>query len=461
MTPLEARSSCRKGHPCGGLFVACLALAACGPSASVHPDISASPVPESDRLPNPLGVYEQLGHLVGDRRFAAVGKFAYLPGPADSTYAVLALSLPNSALRFRREPPDFLARYRVAVVVGDSAAPAAQLSELEEVRVRTFRETSRRDESVVFQALLTLVPGEYPAEIDVRDLGSSAGFSGATDLRVPRFGPASISAPIVVYRARARPTRESPPSLILNPRATIELSGAESRVHLETLSDSDSLAILEARQDGQVLWTDTLALRPGEGRLRTAATPLDPERLPPGAVSLHARLAGKMTGDSTTVVVALLPDWPFVSYAEAMSHLRYAGTPDEIEALSNVPPEERAQQLHAFWKRKDPVPETSENEFFEEYFRRLQEANDRFSDGVNAGWLTDRGAVYVTLGPPDGVRGSLDARQGQERSQIWLYHKSLGFELRLVFVDQGGLGVLVLTAESRQAFHEAARTIRS
>lgn len=461
MTPLKGRSSCQKGHPRGGLFVAWLALAACGPSGSVHPDISASRVQERVRLPNPLRVYQQLGYLVGDARFAAVGKFVYLPGPADSTYAILALSLPNSALRFRREPPDFLARYQVTVVVGDSAAPAARLSELEEVRVRSFRETSRRDESVVFQGSLTLMPGEYPAEIEVHDLGSSAAFRVETDLRVPRFAPASITAPTVAYRAQPRSNRESPPSLILNPRATIEITGAASQVYLETVSDSDSLAILEARQDGQALWTDTLTLRPGEAGLWTAAAPLDPQRLPPGALSLNARLPDRMTGDSTTLVVALLPDWPFASYAEAISHLRYAGAPEEIEALSNVPPGERAQQLHTFWKRKDPVPETSENEFFQEYFRRLQEANDRFSDGLNAGWLTDRGAVYVSLGPPDEVRGSLEARQGQERSQIWLYRKALGFELRLVFVDRGGVGVFVLTPESRRAFDEAVRAIYS
>lgn len=450
---------CREGHPWGGLFIAWLVLAACGPSGSPGPDISVSPVAAREPLPNPLGVYRQLGCLVGNRRFAAVGKFVYLPGPADSTYAVLALSLPNNALRFHREPPVFLARYQVAVVVGDSAAPAAQLEEIQEVRVRTFRETSRRDESLVFQGLLTLMAGEYPATIDVRDLGSSAGFSAETDLRVPRFGPNSITAPIIAYQAQPRPSRASPPSLILNPRATIASGGAESLVYLETLSDADSLAVLEAREEGQVFWSDTLALRSGEDRLRTAIAPLDPQHLPPGAFSLQARRMGEATGDSTTLVVALLPDWPVASYDEAMDYLRCAGTPEEIEALRTVPPGERAQVLHAFWRSKDPVQETAENEFFTGYFRRLQEANDRFSDGVNAGWLTDRGAVYVTLGPPDEVFGSLETRQGQERSQVWLYRKSLGFELRLVFVDRGGVGVLVLTPESRRAFREAVRTL--
>jgi len=452
--------SYREGHPWGGLFVAWLAaLAACGPSGSAGPDISVSPLAERERLPNPLGVYRQLGCLVGNRRFAAVGKFVYLPGPADSTYALLALSLPNNALRFRREPPVFLARYQVAVVVGDSAAPAAQLKEIQEVRVRSFRETSRRDESLVFQGLLTLMAGEYPARIDVRDLGSSAGFSAETDLQVPRFGPNSISAPIIAYRVQPRASRATPPSLILNPRATIAFAGAASLIYLETLSDADSLAILEAREKGQVLWTDTLAFQSREDGLRTAAATLDPKSLPPGALSLHARRTGEATGDSSTLVVALLPDWPLASYDEAVAYLRYAGTSEEIEALRTVPPEDRAQVLHAFWTRKDPVEDTAENEFFEGYFRRLQEANDRFSDGVNAGWLTDRGAVYVTLGPPDEVSGSLDTRPGQERSQIWLYRKSLGFELQLVFVDRGGVGVLVLTPESRRAFREAVQTV--
>ncbi len=416
--------------------------------------------PAAEPTPNPLRVYEALGFLAGDERFAIVGRFVFVPGPADSSYAILTLSLPNNALRFRRAPPGFVARYEIDVSVGDSAAPTASLSEIQEVRIRTFRETARRDESVVSQSFLTLPPGDYPTQVRVSDVASGAGLSTDLELRVPSYTAPTITAPIVVYRAQPRRTRDVPPAFILSPRATIEFGRAEeSRIYVETLSEEGQNVVLEARQGGEVVWSDTLAPDSGQGPLRSLSAVLDTVRLPPGALSLHARLAGTEIADSTTLLVALTPDWLAVDYEEALGYLRYAGSPAALEGLQDAPPRERARLLHAFWSSKDPDPETVENEFFQGYFRRIQEANARFSEPETAGWLTDRGAVYVTLGPPDEVLRDLDARGGPERSQVWLYQESLGFEVRLVFTDTSGTGAFRLTADSRRALADAVETL--
>jgi len=454
------RTVCKwRGHPRGGLFLLWLLCAGCGPATS-SPELGRGPIPTPGRTADRLDIYERLGFLAGDSRFAVVGRFVFVPGPGDSTYAILTLSLPNSALRFRRAAPGFVARYQVDVAVGDSAAPAARLSEIQEVRIRTFRETARRDESVVSQSFLTLPPGDHTAHVDVSDVASGDGLSADLELRVPRFDVPSITAPIIAYRAEPRSTRELPPAFILSPRATIEFDRHErSRVYVELLSEEDRSVLLEARAAGQVVWSDTLSPEPTEGPLRSACAALDSVRLPPGALSLHAQLAGTSIGDSTTLVVALAPDWLAADYDEALGYLRYAGTAERLEELRNAPPRERARLLHAFWAGKDPDPETVENEFFQGYFRRIREANARFGEPATAGWLTDRGAVYVTLGPPDEVLRDLDTRGGPERSQVWLYDESLGFEVRLVFTDPSGTGAFSLTAESRRALAAAVETL--
>ncbi len=422
--------------------------------------MSSGPTAAAERTPNPLRVYEGLGFLTGDERFPVVGQFVFVPGPADSSHAILTLSLPNNALRFRRAPPGFVARYEIDVSVGDSAVGAARLNEIQEVRIRTFRETARRDESVVSQSFLTLPPGDYPAHVRVSDVASGAGLSVDLELSVPRFTVPAITAPIVVYRAQPRSTRDMPPAFILSPRATIEFGREEeSRIYIETLSEGEQLVVLEASQGGAVVWSDTLAAELGQGPLRSLSAALDTVRLPPGALSLHARLAGTEIADSTTLLVALMPDWLAADYIEALGYLRYAGPPQALEGLRDAPPRERARLLRAFWNSKDPDPETVENEFFQGYFRRIQEANARFRESDTAGWLTDRGAVYVTLGPPDEVLRDLDARGGPERSQVWLYEESLGFELRLVFTDPSGTGALSLTADSRRALAAAVETL--
>ena len=74
-----------------------------------------------------------------------------------------------------------------------------------------------------------------------------------------------------------------------------------------------------------------------------------------------------------------------------------------FKQLSND--EERDQFIEAFWQRRDPTPDTEENEFKEEHYRRIEYANEHYSAGI-AGWRTDRGRIYIMYGPPDEIDGN-------------------------------------------------------
>ncbi|MFB3829346.1 MAG: GWxTD domain-containing protein [Bryobacteraceae bacterium] len=64
--------------------------------------------------------------------------------------------------------------------------------------------------------------------------------------------------------------------------------------------------------------------------------------------------------------------------------------------------EEREQFIEQFWLRRDPTPDTAENEFKEEHYRRIAYANERYASGI-PGWKSDRGRIYITFGPPDEI----------------------------------------------------------
>jgi GWxTD domain-containing protein len=64
--------------------------------------------------------------------------------------------------------------------------------------------------------------------------------------------------------------------------------------------------------------------------------------------------------------------------------------------------DERQTFIENFWLRRDPTPDTEENEFREEHYRRIAYANDRFASGI-PGWKTDRGRIYIEYGPPDEI----------------------------------------------------------
>ncbi|MBV9572803.1 MAG: GWxTD domain-containing protein, partial [Acidobacteriales bacterium] len=71
-----------------------------------------------------------------------------------------------------------------------------------------------------------------------------------------------------------------------------------------------------------------------------------------------------------------------------------------FKQLSND--EERDQFIENFWQRRDPTPDTVENEFKEEHYRRIAYANEHFAAGI-PGWKTDRGRMYIMYGPPDEI----------------------------------------------------------
>ncbi len=111
--------------------------------------------------------------------------------------------------------------------------------------------------------------------------------------------------------------------------------------------------------------------------------------------------------------------------------------------------EERDQFIEAFWQRRDPTPDTEENEFKEEHYRRIAYANEHFAAGI-PGWKTDRGRIYIVFGPADEIDshpsgGSVRAPHGRRRRRdvhlpvraTWRYRyiEGIGQEVIIEFVD--------------------------
>ncbi|MBS1849352.1 MAG: GWxTD domain-containing protein [Acidobacteria bacterium] len=117
-----------------------------------------------------------------------------------------------------------------------------------------------------------------------------------------------------------------------------------------------------------------------------------------------------------------------------------------FKQLSND--EERDQFIEAFWQRRDPTPDTVENEFKEEHYRRIAYANEHFPAGI-PGWKTDRGHMYIAFGPPDEIEshpsgGTYDRPMEEGGGQTstypfedWRYRyiEGIGQEVIIEFVD--------------------------
>ena len=122
--------------------------------------------------------------------------------------------------------------------------------------------------------------------------------------------------------------------------------------------------------------------------------------------------------------------------------------------------EEREQFIEQFWLRRDPTPDTSENEFKEEHYRRIAYANERFASGI-PGWKTDRGRIYITYGPADEIdahpSGGSYERPYEEGGgttstfpfETWRYRwiEGIGSNIMLEFVDPTMTGEYRMTMD--------------
>jgi len=99
--------------------------------------------------------------------------------------------------------------------------------------------------------------------------------------------------------------------------------------------------------------------------------------------------------------------------------------------------EERTKFVEQFWLVRDPTPDTAENEFKTEHYRRMAYANQHFSSSV-PGWKTDRGHVYITYGPPDEINVS----SVPYPAETWRYRfiEGMGTNVSIEFTDAGNSG---------------------
>jgi len=408
---------------------------------------------------DPVTVFRQMGLVTDAGQIPFVGSVHLLAARTpDSAIAVVALSLENRQLTFQREADGFAAGYRVEVAFRRGVTLVQQLVRDERVVVGTFRETQRSDESVIFQEHLAVPAGDYQVAISVRDRNSPNVGRYEAAFQVPPLETPAIAAPIAVYKATPRSDAAAAPDLLVNPRSTVEYGTDTARFYVETYglpaSSSVVMLALDARQ--QVVWADTNRLD-SAGPVRAVQVALPPASLSLGRYELHVAVAGGGVVATAPFLVAFSGQWVVANFDEMISLLRYFTTADTLHALASVPPDQRAAAWRKFWHDTDPNQATPENEALEQYFARLQIANQRFRDEGLPGWLTDRGEVLVTLGEPDEVFDRRSEMQGRNRMIVWTYTQ---LRLTLYFVDDTGFGRFRLDPGSRSEFLQVVNRLR-
>jgi GWxTD domain-containing protein len=129
--------------------------------------------------------------------------------------------------------------------------------------------------------------------------------------------------------------------------------------------------------------------------------------------------------------------------------VRWIITDQEMKAFKNLSnDEERDSFIENFWLRRNPNPDSPENEYREEHYARIAYANEHFAAGM-PGWKTDRGHIYIAYGKPDSIDSHpsggnyerpMDEGGGNTSTypfEIWHYRylAGIGDNIDIEFVD--------------------------
>lgn len=437
-------------------------LSACGGAGPG----TESPEPRRQPFSRPLQIYRDLGFMTGPGQFPAVASFATVAGPADSAYVLLGMSLPSSALRFQRDGDGFFAEYRIDVTFMDADSTTVKRFEGREVvRVSSFAETGRTDESIIYQQGMTLPPGHYIVRLQAADVNSARGFRMLDTLTVPDYRrDAGLASPVLVYDAGGRARRETLPALISNPRHTVPFGAEAPLVYVESYdTTSPYVDVRVLNEGGAELWSGRTTLSSAAPDLRYALIEIPANALPLGRFWVEVR-DPHSNPVRTPLVMTISDEWMIANVSELMDFLRYIAHPEELDSLGIGTPVEQRAAWERFWARRDPLPVTDINEYRDQFFQRVRYATEAFREGGGRpGWQTHRGEVFIVLGPPEQVIERYIGERNitlQPNAEEWVYTSVPGGELDLLFYDRSGFGRFELTPSSAMDFRNVADRLK-
>jgi GWxTD domain-containing protein len=242
--------------------------------------------------------------------------------------------------------------------------------------------------------------------------------------------------------------------VVLNPRGAVGYGADTLLAYIEgyDLPGPATIPFAVTDEQQEVIYTDSLRFRGGR-QVESQVIRLAPDSISLGELKLAVGAGPAQR--SVSAVVSFSQAWVITNFDEMLDLLRYFGQDPRVNAMRKAPAAERSRLWRQFYADTDPNKASPENEALNQYFGRISSANARFTDEGVAGWRTDRGEVFITLGPPDESIESSPGTAG--RIVRWSY---LNFRLALFFQDETGFGRLRLTPGSRAEYERTLNRVR-
>jgi GWxTD domain-containing protein len=383
------------------------------------------------------------------------------PGETGAPEVRLDYRLPRNELLFERTPSGYRASYefRSVVVAEKGKKEVAGDAHTRELLVSRYADTQAIGTDVTDHLTFRLPPGKYRIELILTDLNAERPSFTTLPVEVPALASGQIW--ITDLHLGTVESDSTHAALTPNPSRTFgeelpRFAASGEVVDNRPAASQDSTFALSYRVLNElqavVAYGDTsigrrgqrtpFLIRPAFGPLEAGSYRFVLELTRPLVKTKGQKKPTPIRREKAFTVVPSAAS-AAIDLKTALEVLRYIATDAELAEMDRLrAQEERRSFWEAFWRRRDPTPETPRNEAMEEFYKRVRYADQRFGVG-GPGWKTDMGRIYIQYGQPDEIVRNPFRFDGPPE-EIWYYYQS---RRTFTFVDRDGFGRYELDPE--------------
>jgi GWxTD domain-containing protein len=354
------------------------------------------------------------------------------------------IQVPYNEVQFVLSGNSFVANYSVSVSIFDENKDKLLVERTwnEKLEATDFQQTTSKNNFNLSLRSFTLKPGKYLIRTEVDDKESSRNYV-SENLFVVRDLSSGFSSSDILILARSAVSEGTTNKILPNISRNISVSSEGIPIFYELYSNKPRSVNVEYSildENKKVISQSFENQMVDSGVTRVFYTYKD-SALSLGTYSMYVAfkgVAGENLGLLNKTFTSRWVGIPSViqDLDKAIQQMVYIATESELNHIKKADnKDEKVKGILNFGVKKDPVPESEENEIFNEYYRRIEYANKNFSH-YSEGWKTDRGMVFVILGSPNNINRH-PFEHNTKPYEVWEYYT---INRSFVFVDETGFG---------------------
>jgi GWxTD domain-containing protein len=345
-------------------------------------------------------------------------------------------------IQFLKTETGYDASYELSAIIMDGRDQVNGDLWKKTLSVDTFDKTNSRSDIDLSHKTFTLEPGKYVVKLGLEDLESHRTFTTEEKITIDDYSKPVVSASEITFVRRMEKDGDRVTSIFPQVTSPYKGLGHPAYAYFEIYNPQNAET---AEITYQIIGENTDYKSKSSETIRLTDTITDYSITLPTDSLAHDRytLAVEIVVDNKKAQIekTFYMRWGGLPRTAgdldaAIQQLQYIASRGEWKKLKKASDADKLKYFQEFWQKRDPSPSTAQNEAMESYYAKIDVANQEFSVMGREGWKSDRGVVFIILGPPNEIIRN-DYPAGSRPYQIWQYY---GINRQFEFYDRNGFG---------------------